>query len=224
MCTYVRTYVRAYVRTLRPYARTNVRQSPRHISKTVTNLRACARAYFLGPRRPNSSQTCSRKPRHDTKSSNAVADGAKTPPGTPLRAPGRTVIPPGTLPRRLHRCLGNLRTYVRTRKKSAQASPTTPPRTPQKPKIAPKWSGRDQDGPCIAPACSKGRFGVNVGPILGQCLLRLKVFSTSLLSSITHVSTYARGTNVLRTYVRMYVRTYVLRTCACCTYVRITYH
>ena len=152
-----------------------------------------------------------------------MADGAKTPPGTPLRAPGRTVIPPGTLPRRLHRCLGNLRTYVRTRKKSAQASPTTPPRTPQKPKIAPNWSGRDQDGPCIAPACSKGRFGVNVGPILGQCLLRLKVFSTSLLSSITHVSTYARCTNVLHTYACTYVRTYILRTCACCTHVRTYY-
>ena len=126
MCTYVRTYVRAYVRTLRPYARTNVRQSPRHISKTVTNLRACARAYFLGPRRPNSSQTRSRKPRHDTKSSNAVEDGAKTPPGTPLRAPGRTVIPPGTLPRRLHRCLGNLRTYVHVKNR-----PRPPPRRPQ---------------------------------------------------------------------------------------------
>ena len=107
--TYVCTCVRTYVTSLRTYKRT---LTPKAYIQTVTNLRACARAYFLGPRRPNSSQTCSRKLRHDTKSSNAVADGAKTPPGTPLRAPGRTVIPPGTLPRRLHRCLGNLRTYV----------------------------------------------------------------------------------------------------------------
>ena len=167
--TYVRMYVRTYVRTLRPYARTNVRQSPRHISKTVTNLRACARAYFLGPRRPNSSQTCSRKLRHDTKSSNAVADGAKTPPGTPLRAPGRSVIPPGTLPRRLHRCLGNLRTYVRTRKNRPRPPPRRPQRRPRSPKSL--LIGLDeiktvhaspQHAPKAGLVSMSGRFWVNV--------------------------------------------------------------
>ena len=131
--TYVRMYVRTYVRYVLTHVQTYVRQSPSHISKTVTNLRACARAYFLGPRRPNSSQTRSRKPRHDTKSSNAVEDGAKTPPGTPLRAPGRSVIPPGTLPRRLHRCLGNLRTYVHVKNRPRPPS-RRPPGRPRSPK------------------------------------------------------------------------------------------
>ena len=186
--TYVRMYVRTYVRYVLTHVQTYVNPQGIYPKRSQTYARAHVRIFWVrGVRTPR--KLVSRKPRHDTKSSNAVEDGAKTPPGPPLRAPGRTVISPGTLPRRLHRCLGNLPTYVRTRKKSAQASFTTPPGTPQKPKIAPNWSRRDQDGPCIAPACSKGRFGYNVGPILSECLLRLKVFSTSLLSRITHVRT-----------------------------------
>ena len=165
---YLRTYVCTCVRTLRPYACTNVRQSPRHISKTVTNLRACARAYFLGPRRPNSSQTCSRKPRHDTKSSNAVADGAKTRPGTPLKAPGRTVIPPGTLPKRLHRCLGNLRTYVHVKNRPRPPSRRPPgrPRSPKSLLIGPDEIKTVHASPQHAPKAGlvsmSGRLWVNI--------------------------------------------------------------
>ena len=187
MCTYVRTYVRACVRTLRPNARKNVRTSiPKAYIQNghkLTRVRTCvfsgseaskllANSFQKAPTRHKIIQRRGRRrqdaPRNASKGARAHSDSPRDAPKTPSQVSGEP-------------------TYVRTRKKSAQASPTTPPRTPQKPKIAPNWSRRDQDGPCIAPACSKGRFGVNVGPILSQCLLRLKVFSTSLLSRITHV-------------------------------------
>ena len=161
--TYVCTCVRTYVTSLRTYKRTYVNPQVIYPKRSQTYARAHLRIFWVpGVRTPR--KLVSRKPRHDTKSSNAVEDGAKTPPGPPLRAPGRTVISPGTLPRRLHRCLGNLRTYVHVKNRPRPPSRRPPgrPRSPKSLLIGPDEIKTVQTSPQHAPKAGlvsmSGRF------------------------------------------------------------------
>ena len=134
-----------------------------------------------------------------------TAPGRPDAPGTPPRAPGRPKNRPGTPPKRLHgrpgspkigpQCPQDASKGARAPKKSPRDAPKTPPRASGEPQHRPRTPPRrlqgrpgslkspphrfrmHQDGPSISPACSKGRFGVDLGPILCRCWLRLDAFS-----------------------------------------------
>ena len=109
-------------------------------------------------------------------------------PKTPLRASGEPQKRPRTPPRRLQGRPGpqkitpgrpqDASTGVRGAPKSPQDAPKTPPRASRKPKIAPKSFQDVSRRPKNRPSpCRKGRFGVDVGPMLCRCWLRLDAFS-----------------------------------------------
>ena len=116
-------------------------------------------------------------------------------PKTPLWASGELKKRPRTPPRRLQGRPGpqkitpgrpqDASTGVRGAPKSPQDAPKTPPRASRKPKIAPKSFQDVSRRPKNRPSpCRKGRFGVDVGPILCRCWLRLDAFSACFFACI----------------------------------------